>query len=432
MITLAARRNCQTALGTFLEFVKQRALPLVEDVEIDSQGAQHHHGSQLLAAVMDRWPSFSRFGSRKLSRFHRCFKVWNSSHLRSLNDQCLNHTCNTTHPSQSPSFGSVRPHFAGNVHLLTLRKKDLAPPLVPLLPCWSIVIPASEAGVSTKTGTRDGSVFLDQRWLQWVNKLLAALKAGNPEEKPGISVSQQQKSSRLQPTLWTQRHDNVPNAPQWSQHRSGARFQNSARSAKTRSVECVQQCHKTRQKQSSGSRLPLSPAPTLRKAGNTRATCRGIVDKATASPAARKRVTGKYMLDVFGGSGFLRKTTKHMGLHGHEVWSTRIRQDVSAGKCVAGMISHTSCSPKVTSASATNLLHPARTPWILEHPCDSWLWDGTASHGLGPGGFLFFWITLQKANVVSGWKRGQQRSAPCCSQVCWDRRALQCFRSKTW
>ena len=60
---------------------------------------------------------------------------------------------------------------------------------------------------------------------------------------------------------------------------------------------------------------------------------------------------------------------------------TRIRQDVSAGKCVAGMISpprqHTSGSPKVISASAAiaNLLHRARMHWILEHPCDSWLWD---------------------------------------------------------
>ena len=29
-----------------------------------------HHGSQLLAAVMDRWPSFCRFGSSKLPRDH--------------------------------------------------------------------------------------------------------------------------------------------------------------------------------------------------------------------------------------------------------------------------------------------------------------------------------------------------------------------------
>ena len=38
-------------------------------------------------------------------------------------------------------------------------------------------------GVSTKTGVRDGSVLLDQRWLQWVNKLLPRLKTGNSKEK---------------------------------------------------------------------------------------------------------------------------------------------------------------------------------------------------------------------------------------------------------
>ena len=60
---------------------------------------------------------------------------------------------------------------------------------------------------------------------------------------------------------------------------------------------------------------------------------------------------------------------------------TRIRQDVSAGKYVAGMISpprqHTSGSPKIISVSAAiaRLLHRARMPSILEHPCGSCLWD---------------------------------------------------------
>ena len=58
-----------------------------------------------------------------------------------------------------------------------MRKKDLVPLLVPLLPCWSVVIAAYETGVFTKI------VLMDQRWLQWVNKLLSALKAGNLKEK---------------------------------------------------------------------------------------------------------------------------------------------------------------------------------------------------------------------------------------------------------
>ena len=37
--------------------------------------------------------------------------------------------------------------------------------------------------MSPKTGSSNGVVVLDQRWLQWVNKPLPALKAGNPAEK---------------------------------------------------------------------------------------------------------------------------------------------------------------------------------------------------------------------------------------------------------
>ena len=98
-------------------------------------------------------------------------------------------------------------------------------------------------------------------------------------------------------------------------------------------------------------------------------------------------MTGKFMLDVFGGDDFLTMAANLLGLRGNvldtkfgpkydvsqPVVLTSIRQDVSAGKCVAGMISpprqHTS------SVAISNLLHRARRPWILEHPCDSWLWN---------------------------------------------------------
>ena len=67
------------------------------------------------------------------------------------------------------------------------------------------------------------------------------------------------------------------------------------------------------------------PAPTPGQAGNTSATCRGIIDNASASPAAHKRMTGKSLLGVFGGSGFQAKATNHFGLRGHvldtEIWS---------------------------------------------------------------------------------------------------------------
>ena len=176
------------------------------------QGVQHRQGSQLLAAVVDRSPPFSHFGSRKLPSFHRCLQGWRqltpartrraipvpawegiASQLTLLNNL---HMAGIVHPQLvDDAHASVR--SSG------IEKEDIDPMLVPLLPCWSIVIAASETGVSTKTGTRDGSVLMDHRWLQWVNKLLPALKAGNPEDKIwNFDSPTAAKLFRLQPTLW--------------------------------------------------------------------------------------------------------------------------------------------------------------------------------------------------------------------------------------
>ena len=94
------------------QVLKERALHLDEDVKVnDAQVVhpndcfvpeiQHHHGSQLLATVMDRWLSSSRLGS-KVS-----------------------------------SFDNVHPHFRFTYMpsvLLELKQRDLVPPPVPLLP----------------------------------------------------------------------------------------------------------------------------------------------------------------------------------------------------------------------------------------------------------------------------------------------------------
>ena len=168
-----------------------------------------------------------------------------------------------------------------------MREKDLVPPLAPLLSCWSIMIAASETGVSTKTGIRDGSVLMDRRGLQWV-KLLPSLKTGNLEEEiwnfDYLAAAKMFKTASdiLAPSGMTTcqtRHSG-------SSIDRVRGLQNSARSGETRSVDSVQLGHKIRQKQLSDGRLPLSPAPTPRQAGNTRTTCRGIVDRVTASPCS--------------------------------------------------------------------------------------------------------------------------------------------------
>ena len=184
---------------------------------------------------------------------------------------------------------------------LALRKKNLIAPLVPLLPRWSVGIAASETGVFTKTGVRDGSVLIDQRWVQWVTKLLHWLKAGNLEEKIG-NFEDPAAAKKFKPatdalglsglTMYQTRHN-------------GASF---------RTLPEVQRRVPWKAFSSVTKAVVWRPTTTLsrpapRQSGNTRATCRGTVDKATARLAARKCMTGRCMLDAFGGSGFLTKAT---------------------------------------------------------------------------------------------------------------------------
>ena len=125
------------------------------------------------------------------------------------------------------------------------------------------------------------------------------------------------------------------------------------------------------------------------------------------------------LIDVFGGPGFLTKAANHGNVLDTKLGPrydmtkphvlTRIRQDVSAGDCISALISlprlHTSCSSQVVSASASIaiLLHRARMPRILEHPCDSWF-CGTCQKSTpfrrsferpGPCGFLHLWCSSQ-------------------------------------
>ena len=115
------------------------------------QGVQHHHGSQLLAAVMERWPPFSHCGSSKLSRSLRCLKVWRHlKHARTTSNAYtkMGKHFNITHFSQSSSYGSVHQHFAGNVHASVrasgIDKEGSCQTACATSPMCSVVIAATE------------------------------------------------------------------------------------------------------------------------------------------------------------------------------------------------------------------------------------------------------------------------------------------------
>ena len=187
-------------------------------------------------------------------------------------------------------------------------------------------------------------------------------------------------------------------------HRSGARFQNCARGSKTRTMVSFQQCRKIRQKQSFGGRLSLSPSPSLKQAGNTCGTCRGIVDRAMATPSAHKRMTGKYMPDVFG--GLLAKATNNLGLRGR-VLGTKLgpRCDVTKHPCShqhsTGRLRRKICRRNdFTSATTHFVLSQKLFSPMLPSECNTRVNRGCRSAenpdscgtalGLGPGVFFFY------------------------------------------
>ena len=331
---LAARQSNLTALGKFLKSVMERALHLDEDVEINDARVvypnncfvlevQHHHGSQLLAAVIQ--------------------PTWVQQTVGELSSSDI-----------------VFLHFAKSVHALV-----------------GVAGIESEGSCSIACATspmmfhRDRS-FRNGRSCQNRNSLHgpALFSTGSRSSCPAFRLS-----------VLT-------------------RFRTRHNGAQTRSV------------------TPLSPMSAPKQIRYTCATCRCVVDQAFTDPAVHKRMTGKCMLGVFGGSGFVAKATNSFGIvwicARHKIWPryvvtqplplTRIRQDVSAGKCVGGMISlprqHT---PRALPKLSPPLL-PLRTCFIV--PACRGLWKtrvirgcgsaedpefcGTASHGLGPVRFWCF------------------------------------------
>ena len=165
------------------------------------------------------------------------------------------------------------------------------------------------------------------------------------------------------------------------------------------------------------------------------------------------------MLDVLGGDDFLSDATHRLGSRGHvldrklaprydvsrPIVLTTLQQDVSAGKCVARMISpprqHNSCSPNVISASAaiakknsscSNALHAFDSGTPVFHVCGTRRKSKLFSHGLGHCGFLYVWISMQITNVFlvgTVDSKDLHRIARKCFCEEW---TLQCFRTKTF
>ena len=141
--TLAARRFCQTALGTLLKFVIKRVLPLVENATID--GALVAHSKTLLRPGNSASPWFAasccRDGSLAVIQ-----PIW----------------VQKTFEESSP-YGNVHVCLVGDVHSPVrasgFEREGFRPTACAIAPMLVVVIAASETRVSTKT------VLVKQRWL---------------------------------------------------------------------------------------------------------------------------------------------------------------------------------------------------------------------------------------------------------------------------
>ena len=237
----------------------------------------------------------------------------------------LRRYCNTTHLSQSSSHGSVHPHFAGNVHS-SVRVSGIE--IEGSCPTACATSPMS---VGRDRSFRDWSVHQDrsQRWVCPHGPALASIGQQAPAHTQGRESGGGNIWNfgyREAAKIFKNGTDTLglSGMTMYQPLHSEASIERvrGFRSAKARLV--VQQCHKIRQKQSPGCRLPHSPSPVPKQVGNSRATCRGVTDK-NDSKSSRSRMTGKCEVDVFGGSGFLTKSDTSCRFAWlcarHEVWS---------------------------------------------------------------------------------------------------------------
>ena len=176
MRTLAAQWSSQIALATFLKSVKERLLPLVENVKIDGalvacsndcfvQEVQQYHVLQPLAAEMDRWPSLSRFWVQGPSGFPPMCETgggnFPSTHPTNTADTSLGRHCSTLDPSQSSPYGSVQPPLPG---------EDLRPSKLPALRkmgSYPTTCATSSMLIGRDRSFRSWSVYQDKgpRWV---------------------------------------------------------------------------------------------------------------------------------------------------------------------------------------------------------------------------------------------------------------------------
>ena len=181
---------------TLKEYAGDSHLELKDDVTVDRvmtlfmnvlflRGVHLTMGEKLLAAWCWTYSDFSRFGGRKLPRSHQALKGWRlKAPPRSRKPEALPVIMGLAAMMMahlgSPAMGIwvlvcfgayLRPSECMGLH-----RRDFIPPVGRMTNFWSLLVCAEDAGLVSKTGTRDDSVIWDMEELLWMGPVFSALR----------------------------------------------------------------------------------------------------------------------------------------------------------------------------------------------------------------------------------------------------------------
>ena len=220
-----------------------------------------------------------------------------SPHAKSQASCCAGSSGGTADTSALSAYGSHDPRGGVQLHGTYARLGSSSPANFSML---------------VSGDRRVGERSSDQNWrLQWVNRLLLALRHSQLEERifkfdhPTAAKMFRKGAASLRhqgTTLYHARH-------------SGASID---RAGQHRTLSEVQKREQwVRQEQPSGGRFSGTASPDKMQAGTARATCRGATSWQALKSGFHRRARGHYILEVFGRDGDVCAATSRLGYRGH-------------------------------------------------------------------------------------------------------------------
>ena len=274
-IGMATEKIYQSEYARFMSFAKPRFLNLDNSDQVDQalvdymnhqflNGHQAFVGDRLIASWIHHRPQYGRAGSRRMPRALRALKGWRKlCPGRSRTPYPLAVWCGMAvtlkqmgYPLMSVFLMICLSTYCRPSQLFSLQAFGLVPPATGVTGSWSVLLNAEEHGVPSKTGEFDVSISLNSPYLKgWGPTAFKALKKGQPNRSlwnfdygqylAAFKKASGQMGLALQP--YHTRHSGpsidrsrdwrspleVQKRGQWKTAKSVARYEKSARLAKT-------------------------------------------------------------------------------------------------------------------------------------------------------------------------------------------------------